>query len=76
MPAPAADDLKLLVAARDELQAERTRVANRLHADLLALASGHDERIPSLVAAAASTGYRSAARDARLRSVPSSLGGA
>jgi len=51
MPAPAADDLKLLVAARDELQAERTRVANRLHADLLVLAPGYGDRIPNLVAA-------------------------
>lgn len=46
-----ADDLKLLVTARDELVAERTRVANRLHADLLVLAPGYGERIPNLVAA-------------------------
>jgi transposase len=45
------DDLKLLVTARDELVAERTRVANRLHADLLVLAPGYGERIPNLVAA-------------------------
>jgi transposase len=51
MPAPAADDLKLLVTAHDELQAERTRVANRLHADLLVLAPGYGDRIPNLVAA-------------------------
>jgi hypothetical protein len=36
-----ADDPKLLVIARDELVSERTRVANRLHADLLVLAPGH-----------------------------------
>ena len=46
-----ADDLKLLVTARDELTAERTRVANRVHAGLLVLAPGYGERIPNLVAA-------------------------
>jgi transposase len=51
MPAAIADDLKQLVGARDELQAERTRVANRLHADLLVLAPGYGARIPNLVAA-------------------------
>ncbi|HEY5155537.1 MAG TPA: IS110 family transposase [Acidimicrobiales bacterium] len=51
MPATVADDLKLLVAARDELQAERTRIANRLHADLLVLAPGYGEQIPNLIAA-------------------------
>ncbi len=51
LPAANADDLKLLVAARDELQTERTRVANRLHADLLVFAPGYGERIPNLVAA-------------------------
>lgn len=50
-PPSLADDLKLLVIARDELMAERTRVANRLHADLLVLAPGYGERIPNLVAA-------------------------
>ncbi len=45
------DDLKLLVIARDELVSERTRIANRLHADLLVLAPGYGERIPNLVAA-------------------------
>jgi transposase len=45
-----ADDLKQLVGARDESQAERTRVANRLHADLLVLVPGYGERIPTLVA--------------------------
>ena len=49
---PAPDvGLKLLVAARDELQAERSRVANRLDADLLVLVPGYSERIPNLVAA-------------------------
>jgi transposase len=51
MPAALADDLKQLVGARDELQAERTRVANRLQADLLVLAPGYGEQIPNLVAA-------------------------
>ena len=45
------DDLRLLVTARDELIHERTRVANRLHADLLVLAPGYSTRIPNLVAA-------------------------
>jgi transposase len=51
MPVAIADDLKQLVGARDELGAERTRVANRLHADLLVLAPGYGEQIPNLVAA-------------------------
>ena len=42
------DDLKLLVGARDELSAERTRVANRLHADLVILEPGYNERIRNL----------------------------
>ncbi len=33
--------------ARDELQAERTRVANRLHADLLVLAPGYGDGSPT-----------------------------
>ena len=70
MPAPTADDLKLLVAARDELQAERTRIANRLHADLLVLAPGLRRADPQPRRGAASRGRRSAARTARLRSVP------
>lgn len=45
------DDLRLLVTARDELVHERTRVANRLHADRLVLAPGYSTRIPNLVAA-------------------------
>jgi transposase len=45
------DDLRLIVTARDELLAERTRVANRLHADLLVLEPGYGERVPNLVAA-------------------------
>ena len=51
MPVAIADDLKQLVGARDELGAERTRVANRLHADLLVLVPGYGEQIPNLVAA-------------------------
>ena len=45
------DDLRLIVVARDELLAERTRVANRLHADLLVLEPGYGDRVPNLVAA-------------------------
>jgi hypothetical protein len=63
------DDLRLLVTARDELIHERTRVANRLHADLLVLAPGSSTRIPHLAAArhlARSTEVRAERARARL----------
>jgi transposase len=44
-------DLKLLVAARDQLVAEQTRLVNQLHADLLVLSPGYAHRLPNLVAA-------------------------
>jgi transposase len=43
-------DLKLLVGAREQLLAERTRLINQLHADLLVLAPGYGARLPSLTA--------------------------
>jgi transposase len=48
-PGPAAD-LKLLVGARDQLVAERTRLVNQLHADLLVLRPGYGIRLPNLIA--------------------------
>ena len=53
-----AEDLKLLVDARDQLIMERTRVANRLHAHLVLLAPGYRQTVrgeltePTQVAAA------------------------
>jgi transposase len=44
-------DLKLLVGAREQLVAERTRLLNQLHADLLVLAPGYGARLPNLTAA-------------------------
>ncbi len=44
-------DLKLLVGAREQLVAERTRLINQLHADLLVLAPGYGARLPNLTAA-------------------------
>lgn len=44
-------DLKLLVGAREQLVAERTRLINQLHADLLVLAPGYGARLPNLSAA-------------------------
>jgi len=46
-----AEDLKLLVDARDQRLAERTRIANRLHAQLVVLAPGYKRTIPHLGAA-------------------------
>lgn len=43
-------DLKLLVGAREQLMAERTRLVNQLHADLLVLAPGYGARLPNLTA--------------------------
>jgi transposase len=45
------EDLALVVRARDELVAARTQLGNRLHADLVVLDPGYEERIPNLVAA-------------------------
>ena len=45
---PAARDLKLVSDYRQQLVAERTRTANRLHADLLQLAPGYERRVSDL----------------------------
>lgn len=45
---PAARDLKLVSDYRAQLVAERTRTANRLHADLVQLAPGYQEAIGHL----------------------------
>ena len=42
------EDLKLLVDARDQRVIERTRVTNRLHAQLVVLAPGYTREIPEL----------------------------
>ena len=42
------EDLKLLVDARDVRVGERTRIANRLHADLVVLAAGYKREVPNL----------------------------
>lgn len=55
-PVRAADDireLQLLVAARDDVVAEATRVRNRLHADLLVLVPGHTDSLVGARALAA-----------------------
>ncbi len=49
-PGPTAD-LKLLVTARDQLVAERTRLVNQLHADLLVLSPGYGRRLSNLTSA-------------------------
>lgn len=46
-----AEDLKLLVDAREQRIAERTRVVNRLHAQLVVLEPGYERKIPNLSAA-------------------------
>lgn len=63
---PAARDLKLLSDYREQLMGERTRTANRLHADLVQLRPGYQVRCPALrgapalkVAAAILRGERS-----------------
>jgi len=43
-------ELRLLLAARDDLVAEATRVRNRLHADLVVLVPGYGARAANLVA--------------------------
>lgn len=45
-----ARELKLLCDYREQLGAERTRLQNRLHADLVVLAPGYERRCPNLVA--------------------------
>ena len=45
---PLARDLKLACDYRAQLKAERTRIANRLHADLVQLAPGYQARCPTL----------------------------
>ena len=45
-----AEDLKLLVDAREQRVAERTRVVNRLHAQLVVLAPGYERTAPDLSA--------------------------
>jgi len=52
-PSHLATDLKLLVDARDQVVAEGTRVRNRLHALLLALAPGYRDSTGALATAAA-----------------------
>lgn len=51
-----AEDLKLLVDARDQRVGERTRVANRLHANLVVLVAGYKRMVPNL----ASSSHRAA----------------
>src|SRR5262249_16725778 len=46
-----AEDLKLLIDARDHRIGERTRAANRLHAYLVVLVPGYATEIPNLTAA-------------------------
>jgi transposase len=43
-------ELKLLCDYREQLCSQRTRVQNRLHADLVVLAPGYEKRCPNLVA--------------------------
>ena len=43
-----AEDLRLLVDYREQLLGERTRIANRVHADLVALQPGYQQRLPEL----------------------------
>lgn len=43
-----ARDLKLLCDYRQQLLGERTRIANRLHVDLVSLRPGYEQRLPAL----------------------------
>lgn len=47
---PAAEELKLLATYRDQVLAERTRLVNQTHADLLVLLPGYGNRIANLTA--------------------------
>ncbi len=49
-PDGSARELKLLCDYREQLCSERTRVQNRLHADLVVLAPGYERNCPNLVA--------------------------
>ena len=49
-PDGSARELKLLCDYREQLCSERTRLQNRLHADLVALAPGYEQDCPNLVA--------------------------
>jgi transposase len=42
------EDLRLLVDYREQLLGERTRIANRVHADLVALRPGYQRQLPEL----------------------------
>jgi transposase len=55
-PPSLAGELKLLVTAREELVAERTRRVNQLHADLVVLRPGYGARLPQLRSACQLTG--------------------
>lgn len=50
---PAARDLRLVADYRAQLMSERVRTANRLHADLVQLRPGYQERCPELSGAPA-----------------------
>ena len=45
------EDIGLLLAARDQCVAEATQLRNRLHADLVVMLPGYEDRIPNLVGA-------------------------
>ena len=45
---PLARDLRMLCTYRRQLRQQRTRTANRLHADLVQLEPGYETRVPAL----------------------------